>query len=156
MIRHLWFFWKWNIFQFKKKLQVWDKSGALIQHLWFFWKLNFKKNYKCRINWHLWFFWHFLEKNTTTRSRAKFTSPKPNGQGSCPFEFGLSKITLDPVVVIFFKKCQKNHKCQLIRHLWFFWKWNFEKITSVGSANTCNFFDIFWKKLQRLDQGRFC
>ena len=27
-----------------------------------------------------------------------------------------------------------------------------KKFTSVGSVNTCNFFDIFWKKLQRLDQ----
>ena len=29
----------------------------------------------------------------------------------CPFEFGLRKFALDPIVVIFFKKCQKNYKC---------------------------------------------
>ena len=55
----------------------------------------------------------FLKKITTTGSSANF--PK-----ACPFEFGL-----DPVVVIFFKKCQK--------------------ITSVGSS-------AFQKNLQRLDQ----
>ena len=43
----------------------------------------------------------------------------------CPFEFGLRKFGLDPVVVIFFK--------------------NVKKITSVGSSP-------FKKKLQRLDQ----
>ena len=30
----------------------------------------------------------------------------------CPFGSGLRKFALDPVVVIFFKKCQKNYKCQ--------------------------------------------
>ena len=31
---------------------------------------------------------------------------------ACPFGSGLRKFKLDPVVVIFFKKCQKNYKCQ--------------------------------------------
>ena len=79
-----------------------------------------------------------MKKITTTGSRANFLSPKPNGQGSCPFEFGLRKFALDPVVVIFFKKCQKNYKCWI--------KWISKKFTTIGSANTCNFF-WKWKKI---------
>ena len=45
---------------------------------------------------------------------------------------------LDPVVVIFFKKCQKNYKCWI--------KWISKKFTTIGSANTCNFF-WKWKKI---------
>ena len=50
-----------------------------------------------------------------------------------PCPFGLIK-RLDPVVVIFFKKCQKNYKCWI--------KCILKKITTTGSANTCIF---FWK-----------
>ena len=35
----------------------------------------------------------------------------------CPFDLGLRKFALDPVVVTFFKKCQKNYKCWLIQSL---------------------------------------
>ena len=45
---------------------------------------------------------------------ANFLSPEPNGQ-ACSFGSGLRKFALDPVVVIFFKKCQKNYKCWLIQ-----------------------------------------
>ena len=51
---------------------------------------------------------------------------------------GLRKFALDPVVVIFFKKCQKNYKCWI--------KWISKKFTTIGSANTCNFF-WKWKKI---------
>ena len=81
----------------------------------------------------------------------------------CPFDLGLRKFALDPVVVIFFKKCQKNYKCQsdpvvvnffemhLIQHLWFFW------IRAPLISHTCNFFwnvgsSAFQKNLQWLDQ----
>ena len=50
-------------------------------------------------------------------------------QKPCPF--GLIK-SLDPIVVIFFKKCQKNYKCWI--------KCISKKFTTTGSANTCNFF----------------
>ena len=50
----------------------------------------------------------------------------------CPFEFGLRKFALDPVVENFFKSCQKNYKCWI--------KCISKKITTTGSANTCNFF----------------
>ena len=48
-----------------------------------------------------------------------------------PCPFGLIK-SLDPIVVIFFKKCQKNYKCWI--------KCISKKFTTTGSANTCNFF----------------
>ena len=50
-----------------------------------------------------------------------------------PCPFGLIK-RLDPVVVIFFKKCQKIYKCWI--------KCISKKFTTTGSANTCKF---FWK-----------
>ena len=53
-----------------------------------------------------------------------------------PCPFGLIK-RLDPVVVIFFKKCQKNYKCWI--------KCISKKFTTTGSANTCTFFCIFEK-----------
>jgi hypothetical protein len=42
-----------------------------------------------------------------------FLSPAPGEQGfrPCPFGSELKKFALDPVVVIVFKKCQKNYKC---------------------------------------------
>ena len=43
-----------------------------------------------------------------------------------------------------FSHFKKNYKCWI--------KCISKKFTSVGSANTCNFFDIFLKKLQVLDQ----
>ena len=52
----------------------------------------------------------------------------------CPFGLGLKKFALDPVVVIFFKKCQKIYKCWI--------KCISKKFTTTGSANTCKF---FWK-----------
>ena len=33
----------------------------------------------------------------------------------CPFESGLKKFALEPVVMFFFKKCQKDYKCWLIQ-----------------------------------------
>ena len=63
----------------------------------------------------------FLKKITTTGSSANF--PK-----ACPFEFGL-----DPVVVIFFKKYQKNYK-----------RW-IKCISKNGSDQ--NFFRHFLKKI---------
>ena len=47
-----------------------------------------------------------------------------------PCPFGLIK-RLDPVVVIFFKKRQKNYKCWINSIS--------KKFTTTGSANTCNF-----------------
>ena len=54
-----------------------------------------------------------------------------------PCPFGLIK-RLDPVIVIFFKKCQKNYKC---------WINCISKKFTIGSANTCNFFLEMKKKL---------
>ena len=51
---------------------------------------------------------------------------------ACPFGLGLRKFALDPVVVISFKKRQKNFKCWI--------KCISKKFTMIGSANTCNFF----------------
>ena len=78
----------------------------------FFSKIVFSKNVHCQ-------FFFLLRM-----SSARLSKP-------CPF--GLIK-RLDPVVVIFFKKCQKNYKCWI--------KCISKKITTTGSTNTCNF---FWK-----------
>ena len=120
-----------------------------------------------------------FEKITTTGS-SLFISP--NGQGwyqPCPFGLGLRKFALDPVVVIFFKKLQKNYKwwsdpvivnifgnelnpfiilfckkCLCYENHKFRFslpKYFFfqKKITMTGSS-------AFQKKLQRLDQTNTC
>ena len=94
-------------------------------------------------------------------------------QKPCPFESGLRKFALDPVVVIFFKKLQKNYKWWSDPVVIFFLKWTWSSHCNsfckqyLCSENhkfrfnyfwTCDFFyiNIFCKKkLQRLDKVHF-
>ena len=97
----------------------------------------------------------------------------------CPFESGLRKFALDPVVVIFSKKVKKITSVSWSSHCKFFWnaldptlvfcfwKWknfHFQKNYKYGikapiKSNTCIFFwneiFLFPKKLQVLDQVHF-
>ena len=75
-----------KFFSFPKKLQVLDQ-------------VHFKKNDWIRPT----CFWHFWKKLQRLDQVQTFKA--------CPFGSGLKKFGLDPVVVIFFKKCQKNYKC---------------------------------------------
>ena len=75
-------------------------------------------------------FFSFPKKITSVGSSAF----QKNLLQPCPFGLGLRKFSLDPVVVIFFKKCKKNYKCWI--------KCISKKIATTGSGNTCNF---FWK-----------
>ena len=115
---------------------------------------HFQNNYKCLIK--------CISKKFTTTGSSHFLKKVSTWSSQLMVKIGVIFMPFSNHARIFLKSKGSDHLAHswggLSRFLGFQWD---RQITNVGWSsrflkctwsNTCNFFDIFWKKLQRLDQ----